>query len=178
MKKRKYEPPRGKPPEKPLFKRPELILHPMLPKDVHEINPRTIKGEEWWNAERLAAYSKNNFCCWACGKHITEMADWLHGHEAYKYDYGQHTIELEEVVALCVMCHDAIHLGRVQLVKPDLVNTIYAWVRENFSTEIFRDWLNKDLQLEHEHLTSIEPWWLIIDGKKYNRYNKEGVENV
>jgi len=105
-------PPEQKP---PLFRRPELLTHPNLPKPLHGVNPRTVMGQKWWNEKRQEAYAKNNYCCWACGTHksVSLYRDWLEAHEAYEVDYPNGRMEIKEIVALCHACHNFIHSGRL-----------------------------------------------------------------
>ena len=124
----------------PLFRRPELILHPKIPKNLFGVNPRTHYGQLWWDLARKLAYMRNNGCCWACG-----TAGPLEAHEAYRYNYEEHTATFVEVVALCNMCHMAIHLGRAHATGgQSLVNEIHKHVMNNFGPEVYKRWLDKD----------------------------------
>lgn len=98
------------------FPRPELLLHPNIPKPLHGINPRTILGQKWWNAQRQLAYAEHDYHCWACGVHKTSAKyhRWLEAHEVYDIDYGTGRVEMKEVCALCHSCHQYIHDGRMQ----------------------------------------------------------------
>ena len=100
---------------KPNFTRPELLLHPSIPLHLSGKNPRTIKGQEWWDVVRREAYRKNNFCCWACGVFQLE-AEYKHtldAHECYIYDYDKLEARPGEVVALCYACHMFIHWRQI-----------------------------------------------------------------
>jgi hypothetical protein len=99
----------------PKFKRPELLLHQPIPRPLHGTNPRIIKGATWWNKQRVKAYKKNNYCCWACGVHrsTAKKHAWLEGHEVYDIDYKAGLAVFKEVVALCYHCHAFIHQGRL-----------------------------------------------------------------
>lgn len=101
---------------KPNFVRPELLLHPSIPKYLSGVNPRTIKGKEWWDKVRKEVYAKNNFCCWACGTYQLEAAyaQVLDAHETYTFDYEKFEAYPGEVVGLCRAAHWFIHFRRVR----------------------------------------------------------------
>lgn len=101
----------------PLFVRPELLLHPNIPKPLHGISPRVIKGQTWWDKTRQEAYKANNYCCWACGIHRNAAREkkWLEAHEAYEINYYLGEVKLIEIVALCHFCHNFIHDGRMKM---------------------------------------------------------------
>lgn len=48
---------------------PWLLLHPNIPKPLHGLAPRVIKGEKWFNQTKREAKAKLNQHCWACGVH-------------------------------------------------------------------------------------------------------------
>lgn len=153
---------------KALFLRPELLLHPNIPKPLHSTNPRSILGDEWWDVERKKAYSKNNYHCFACGvhKYDAKYHQWLEAHEAYDIDYELGRAELKEIVALCHSCHNYIHDGKMQMDA-----------RSNrISNEKYHDIIEHgNLLVMHlppvpEYIGNVAEWseWhLTIDGKKY-----------
>lgn len=95
--------------------RPELLLHPNVPKPLHGMSPRELLGAEWWDKVRQEAYKKANYCCQACGIHKSEAKyhQWLEAHETYIYDYANGVATVSEIVALCHACHNYIHNGRL-----------------------------------------------------------------
>lgn len=92
----------------PKFRRPELLQHPPIPQWLYKRNPRSILGEEWWDKKRKKAYAGNNHFCWACGGGGDTI---LHAHEAYDYDFESRIARLEEIVGLCIPCHQFVHLA-------------------------------------------------------------------
>ena len=92
-----------------------ILLQPNIPKPMHGLNPRTILGKAWWDEHRRNAYQYFNERCWACGipKHNAKYHQWLEGHEAYRINYEQGRIEMVQIMALCHMCHNFIHSGRM-----------------------------------------------------------------
>lgn len=98
---------------KPKFTRPEILLHPSIPRALGGINPRTIKGPEWWDEVRKKVYIRNNYCCWACGTFRLDcVPPILDAHEMYEYDCDKLEARMVEVVALCRDCHQFIHWRR------------------------------------------------------------------
>lgn len=97
--------------------KPEILLHPNIPKPLHGLNPRTVKGQDWWDTQRLKAYKKHDFHCWACGIHKSEAKyhKWLEAHETYEYNYGKGLAKVKEIVALCHCCHNFIHNGKTEM---------------------------------------------------------------
>lgn len=105
-----------------IITRPEILLHPNLPKPLHSLSPRTIMGKEWTNVRR-EAYAKNDYHCQCCGmfapydfdnKRFVSRDQQLEAHECYDIDYVNCTSRLLEIVAICTRCHSYIHSGRVQ----------------------------------------------------------------
>lgn len=97
------------------FTRPELLTHPNIPGHARGLNPRTIKGQEWWDWTRRKAYAENNYHCWACGGSDDPYKPELEAHECYDIDYGAGTLTFKEVVALCYSCHKFIHSGHLRM---------------------------------------------------------------
>lgn len=70
-------------------RRPEVLLSLQIPKPMHQLAPRTILGQRWWDETRQAAYASTAQHCLACGVHRVAAAyhPWLEGHELYEIDY-------------------------------------------------------------------------------------------
>ena len=97
--------------------RPEVLLHPNIPKTLHGIAPRKILGDAWWNVERQKAYESTNYHCLACGVHKLKAKyhQWLEAHEIYEYNYPKGRLIFKEIVPLCHACHNSIHTGRMRI---------------------------------------------------------------
>lgn len=145
----------------PKFIRPDLLCEPPLPVGLHRLNPRSIKGKEWWDIVRFEAYNRNNWCCWACGVHTTEALFYnrLEAHEkfSYKYSFKHGQAFLDEVVALCHACHNFIHTGRLKIlantgeVSSSMYQTIIA-----HGSNIMRD--NRLVKKTHPPRVNKYPW--------------------
>jgi len=137
--------------EKPLFTRPELLLHHQIPLRLVGINSRTIEGKEWWDVVRKEAYAKNNYCCWACGTpRLDAPKCLLDAHECYEYEYDERRAHFVGVVALCRDCHQFIHYRGIE----DLRRLKHVLER---GLRILRD---AGLTLPHSQVKAAKYWGL------------------
>lgn len=97
---------------------PEILCHPNIPQPLHGINPRTIKGNEWWDTIRQEVYKSTNYCCSACGVHKSEAKKhkWLEAHEFWQIDYNTGICIVNDIKPLCHYCHNFIHSGRLSMI--------------------------------------------------------------
>jgi len=147
--------------------RPEILLHPNIPKPLHGIAPRVVKGQAWWDVVRRQAYASTGFRCAACGvrKQDAKYHQWLEAHELYEYDYEAGRLTLKEIVPLCHSCHNYIHSGRMAMMldSGEMTEEMYLDILAH------GDRLIKGLKRPEAPLTCAEwpDWRMVIDGKRY-----------
>jgi len=92
---------------------PSVLQHLNIPKALHGMNPRTIKGQYWWDKTRKAVYAEQEYKCLACGVHKEDALFHKHieAHECYDIDYTTGCVKIEKIVGLCHCCHQFIHSG-------------------------------------------------------------------
>ena len=151
-----------------IFKpRPELLLHPNIPKPLHEVNPRNIKGKEWWDTERKKVYASTNQHCAACGvsRHEAKLHKWLEAHEIYDIDYKHGRATLKEIVPLCHYCYSYINSGylNVRYGEGKISREHYQAILVHGQT------LTRDLKKPKSPSTFApwRPWRLIFEDKEY-----------
>lgn len=138
----------------PEFADPGILTHPNIPKPLHGVTPRTIKGSGWWNKVRRAAYAVHDDHCHACGEHKSKNPrGWLEAHEVYSIDYARGRAYFADVVALCPTCHMFIHSGRL----------FALWQKGEISSEFANKTLIRGLRLldrcNKERGTDHRPFW-------------------
>lgn len=106
----------------------EILSHPHIPKPLHGLNPRSIKGKEWWDKVRFEAQKRTNYHCAACGIHKTQAKNhqWLEGHEYWDINYHTGICKVVSIEPLCHYCHNFIHSGRLKAImgKEKSVNEV------------------------------------------------------
>lgn len=100
-----------------LILRPEVLTHPNIPKPLHGLSPRELKGKEWWDNTRQKVYKQQDYRCTACGVHKSEAKHhkWIEAHESYHIDYLKGCMEIDSIIGLCHSCHNFIHCGRLKM---------------------------------------------------------------
>lgn len=95
--------------------RPDILIHPQIPRPLHGLNPRTLLGQKWWDSQRWTAYQSLQNRCWACGVQAErgKYVQRLEAHECYDINYEKGQARLREVAALCHACHNFIHSERL-----------------------------------------------------------------
>lgn len=98
--------------------KPEILCQPNVPKPLHGLNPRTIKGKEWWDIKRQEVYASTNYHCIACGtsKQEAKGYQWCEAHEYWDIDYETGRCEIISIEPLCHYCHNFIHSGRLSMI--------------------------------------------------------------
>lgn len=144
-----------------MFPNPKYLTHPNIPKPLHGVNPRSIKGQAWWDIQRQKAYETHDYHCWACGIHKlhAKYHQWLEAHEEYQINYNTGKVLLKDIIALCHSCHNFIHSGR-----------LYAlWNSNEWSTDKCIDILNHGFEILES--ASLEPY----HGTQYIAYLISGA---
>lgn len=92
---------------------PEVLSLPNIPKPLHGVNPRTIKGDIWWEEVRHIVIEDAMGRCLCCGvsKHNAMFKRRLECHEIYKTDYRRGICKYVKTIPLCYSCHAFIHSG-------------------------------------------------------------------
>ena len=176
--------------------RPNLLQHPNIPKPLHGMEPRVLKGQEWWDMTRQEAYASTDYHCLACGIHKLNAAyhRWLEAHEDYTIDYKNGVMTINEIIPLCHSCHNFIHSGRLvatnQKMNLDKILNILKHglkILEENNLDGFEYTINVANQLGIEHnckaiddgiksnddMAEWGDWKLILDSKEYHSKFKD-----
>ena len=83
----------------------------LVPDGCWYYNLRSILSKKQWDYIRHVAYDEADGRCMICGRKVNR----LEAHERWRYDEETATCILSDVIAVCSMCHQVIHIGRTQL---------------------------------------------------------------
>lgn len=115
---------------------PSVLMHPSIPKPLHEVNPRNIMGKAKWDILRQQVYASTDYHCIACGVAKAEAKGfkWLEAHEFYDIDYHKGTVTIKQIIPLCHYCHNFIHSGRLKMImgKKKSVEEVVAILQHGF----------------------------------------------
>ena len=149
--------------------RPELLLHPNIPKPLHGMSPRELCGDAWWDSTRKLVYQNAGYRCQCCDtpKDECDYYKRLEAHETYDYDYANGIATVNDIVALCHACHSYIHSGLLQSL----------FVRKQISFEKYHHIMKRgDAIIASAGLKKPEPpatiaewssWRIVIQGVTY-----------
>ena len=82
----------------------------MIPRNSWYSNLRNILPKKEWDKIRKMVYKHYNYTCAICKGNGP-----LHAHESWVYDYDESKQTLNDILALCSLCHMSHHLGYVQV---------------------------------------------------------------
>jgi uncharacterized protein (DUF983 family) len=152
--------------------KPEILVHPNIPKPLHGISPRTITGQEWWDVERKKAYANAGQKCEACG---TARADawpnkWLEAHEEYEYKPDGRLI-FKGLVCLCPACHKFIHSGLLEIKHDsgEIPTALYKKILKHGKDLLKKNHLQQRHKRRHDWCSGIEwkDFRMVFNGKEY-----------
>lgn len=148
-------------------RRPEVLCSPSIPLPMHGMAPRIILGQEWWDAERAAAFASTAQHCIACGIQRYKGNGPLQGHEIYSIDFPKGRMTYVETVPLCETCHRFIHTGylETQLVKGEILPRDYSSIMAHGWT-ILRDAGLARIGYRGE-VAAWDKWRLVLQSKRY-----------
>jgi hypothetical protein len=156
-------------------RRPEILLSANTVKPMHEVVPRLILGQAWWDLTRQEAYRSTNFHCIACGvhKYDAEEHQWLEGHELYSVDYVMGRQTYLETVPLCHYCHCFIHDGRLEALfkKGEVSKEKYLAVCKH-GRDVLKAAGLKPLPPYRGPIARWEDWRLVLFDKEYPPVHK------
>ena len=154
---------------------PRLLLHCNIPKPLHEVNPRSIKGESWWNEQRFKVYEEQGNHCAACGVHKSQAEgkkQWLECHEIYEINWKKGRAFFIKLVALCPYCHKFIHSGRLQALykKREIKKQEYLDIIKHGTDILEKEGLKQLWEERHDQCEDSPGWgkWrLVFEGNYY-----------
>jgi hypothetical protein len=161
--------------------KPELLLHPNVPKPLHGVAPRTVLGINWWNRERRACYRSTLYHCEACGVHKEDAKyhQWLEAHEVYEIDYRLGRMVYVRAVPLCHFCHNSIHDGRLQwlLQTQQIHHAKYVAILQHGEEVLRKAGLSRQSRIDRDReILTLEAkglvadwsaWRLVVNGVEY-----------
>ena len=143
----------------PTWADPSLLTHPNVPKPLHQVNPRSIRGKTWWDKVRRETYAVHGDHCFACGVHKSRAKGnrkWLEAHERYDIDAEAGRVYFRGLVALCPWCHQFIHSGRLfALYQKGEVSKDFAW-------GVLTHGMNLLDRCNKERGTDLKPFWFTL----------------
>ncbi len=83
----------------------------LVPESCWGLSLAKILPKKLWEIIRKDAISRSNGVCSICGT----KPKTLHAHERWIYDEKNAVQKLEDVIAVCPLCHSAIHINRTYL---------------------------------------------------------------
>ncbi len=137
----------------------------LVPDSCWYSNLRSILKPKMWDVVRKTAYAEANGKCMICGRKVKR----LEAHEKWSYDEENKVQKLEEVIAVCHLCHSVIHIGRTQLLGDEEL-AINHFLRVNKCT--YPDYIKalKKANEDHARRNKIPEWSLNLE--YLNRYTK------
>jgi hypothetical protein len=156
---------------------PRYLLHSNIPKPLHEVNPRSIKGQKWWDEQRHKIYEQQGYCCAACGVYKSETKGskkWLECHEVYDINYKLGKLFFVKLIALCPYCHSFIHIARLQMLyeKGEISLRGYLSVLTHGKeilekNNLLLEWERSKRNVNEISVPPWDRWRLVFEGNEY-----------
>ncbi len=133
----------------------------LVPDECWYSNLRSLLPPAAWDAIRKAAYARANGHCMICG----EQSSRLEAHEQWSYDIPSKTQKLENVIAICPLCHAVIHIGRTQLKGDERKAEEHFRKVNNATYSEYRKALG-EANKRHQELNRVDEWALDLSKLK------------